>query len=367
MSAVPREVLEVRAYADGGLEVALPDQEERRLSLFPGADLPRPPRHPALGRVLGAATWDGQPVWLEERAGGPLLSELQGLPATRIARALQDLAAGLAALHGSGLAHGSVTAGRVVVRSDGRAQLIGAGAASGRVSDDLNALRDLMLSLWPADAPDAPDPGPGEPASVLSESLAGWLAYHHPETTAAPWAPPGPTVPEMALVIALEPAPEASHLDEIGFDLGPEPDGEQSRSGTAAGHTDHTRPASALYGASERRQALLGRLLAFGDLPGDPARFQGGEGQPSAAIKALIADEPLDPLPLPDGVPPLGQALEPPVIHEVERTATGESTNTRVTAALTELVSRQALAFTVAASVVAITALGALVWLLLQR
>ncbi len=366
MTELPGEVLEVRSYPTSGTEVALPEQEGVRLSLFSGAEPPRPPRHPALARVLGSATRDGEPVWVEERAAGPLLSELQGLDAVRTARALQDLASALAALHGSGMAHGGVTADRVVVRPDGRAQLIGAGVASGSVADDLAALRALMLSLWPRDAPPPPDPGPGEGASVLSESLAGWLSYHHPPVTVQPWAPPGPPVPEMALVIQLIATPESHHLDEVGFDLGPEPDGDRSTgSGTAGGHTEHTRPASTRYGASPRRQGLLGRVLAFADEAGDPDRFAGVAGRPSGVIKTLIADEPLDPLPLPDGVPPMGQAMAPPVIHEVERTATGESTNTRVTA-LTELVSRRALAFTIAGSVVVVTGAGALVWLLLR-
>lgn len=365
MSAVPAEVLEVRPYPGGGVEVALPNQEGDRLSLFMGSNAPRPPRHPGLGRVLGSAHRDGDPCWLEERAAGPLLSELQGLDVQRIATALLDLASALAALHGSGLAHGSVGAERVVVQASGRAQLIGAGATSGTVTDDLAALRTLMHDLWPQDSPPPPDPGEGESAAILSESLAGWLSYHHPTATARAWVPPGPTVPEMALVIALQPVPEASHLDEIGFDLGPEPEGDRSTgSGTAGGQTEHTRPASAHYGSSPRRQAVLGRLLAFASESGDPDRFAAATGRPSTVIKTLLADEPLDPLPLPDGVPPMGQAMAPPVIHEVERTATGESTVTRVTA-LTELVSRQALAFTVAGSVVVVTAVGALVWLLL--
>ncbi len=366
MTEVPTEVLEVRAYPGGGLEIALPDQEEVRLSLFMGADAPRPPRHPALGRVVGSASRDGQPVWLEERASGPLLSELQGLDARRTATALLDLASGLAALHGSGQAHGSVGPDRVVVRANGRAQLIGAGVSAGRVSDDLSALRSLMLALWPRDAPPPPDPGEGEAASVLSESLAGWLSYHHPDAPDRSWAPPGPELPEMALVIRLEAAPEAHHLDEVGFDLGPEPERESSAgTNTVGGLTEHTKPASARYGASPRRQAVLARLLAFAGEPADPARFAAAAGRPSTVIKTLIADEPLDPLPLPDGVPPMGQAMDPPVIHEVERTATGEHTVTRGTAFI-ELVSGRALGVTIAGSLVVVTGVGALVWLLLR-
>ena len=201
---------------------------------------------------------------------------------------------------------------------------------------------------------------------MLAESLEGWLSWHLPDTQVDHRPPPGPAVPEMALVMVLEPVPEISHLDEVVVDLGPEPMGETSSgTGTVGGLSDHTRPASARFGASPRRQDLVGRLSAFADARPDPERFGDKEGRPSNVIKGLIADEPLDPLPLPDGVPPLGQALDPPVIHEVERTATGDSTVTRVTA-LTEIVSRQALGVTLAGSVIVITGVGALVWLLLQ-
>jgi hypothetical protein len=91
-------------------------------------------------------------VWLEERKPGPLLSELSGLSAVRLASILLDLSMGLAALHGSGLAHGHVAADRVVIQSNGRAQLIAAGSESGRVTQDLDDFRALMLRLWPENA-----------------------------------------------------------------------------------------------------------------------------------------------------------------------------------------------------------------------
>ena len=55
-------------------------------------------------------------------------------------------------------------------------------------------------------------------------------------------------------------------------------------------------------------------------------------------------------------------AREPPTLHPAP---SGENTVTRGTAALTELVTGRALLFTVAGSVVVITAVGAVVWLLL--
>jgi hypothetical protein len=234
------------------------------------------------------------------------------------------------------------------------------------VTQDLDDFRALMLRLWPENAAAPPDPGEGESAAVFAESIAGWLAFHHATVVDEPWAPPGTEVPRSAEQISLQPAPPVGHLDEVRFDLGPEPEGERSTGlGTAGSQTDHTRPASSRFGTSIDRQALLGRLLAFADEKGPVDRFQNTSGRASAVIKTLIADEPLDPLPLPDGVPPLGQVVEAPIIHTVERTTTGESTVTRV-AVLTELVSQRALGFTVAGSVIVMTLLGALVWLLLQ-
>jgi len=74
--------------------------------------------------------------------------------------------------------------------------------------------------------------------------------------------------------------------------------------------------------------------------PPDPDRFSGVEGTPCHPIKKRVAEEPLDPLPLPDGISPhvppeLSAHDENTVVREVTRTATaGRRTEEITTAAL---------------------------------
>lgn len=95
----------------------------------------------------------------------------------------------------------------------------------------------------------------------------------------------------------------AATLDEVGVAMGPDHDGlglfDAPTTGTATG--EHTAGAHREERVQEgaRRTAVLAWIAA--ELPPlDPV----ADGPPCTALKRLIADEPLDPLPALDGVPP---------------------------------------------------------------
>jgi hypothetical protein len=97
--------------------------------------------------------------------------------------------------------------------------------------------------------------------------------------------------------------------DEVQPDLGPD---ERARglldrwSSTGSNDEltdDRTEAISASDLAAQGRQAMLDRLGELYQRKTLEGRFDAHEGTPCAPLQALIADEPLDPLPVPDGVP----------------------------------------------------------------
>lgn len=221
---------------------------------------------------------------------------------------LLDLAEALAALHESGRHHGAVDQEHVVISHQGRAILIGLGARDGSADADSSALRMLMAELWPPTAPPPPDPGQ-EPASVLAEALSGWLAYEFPDNTAFSLGTRSRAeTPEVGDDAETIPFRAAGAFDEVGLDVGPDRYGRglldrwatgNSLSGAHTGAIEWTRPKDDADEHVPSSGALLTRLVSPPEHPPDPARFDAVEGQPCEEIKALIANEPLEPLPLP--------------------------------------------------------------------
>ena len=75
---------------------------------------------------------------------------------------------------------------------------------------------------------------------------------------------------------------------------------------------------------------LLARLMSPPEVPPDPDRFADVEGEPCQPIKAMLAEEPLDPLPVPEGVllrPDGGELAAPPTMPQATASPTPSSTN----------------------------------------
>jgi hypothetical protein len=239
-----------------------------------------------------------------------------------------ELCRALDALDKWGLAHGFIRATHVVVGGDGKPQLIGPKASG---TPDLVQLRALLLRHWPEGEEEPPLSA--DSSLALAEELEDWTREHHPQQSpfrlgALSWEQASRPMPEAEVLEVEVDRAEESAADEVAFDLGPDPAepglldswhssslslGTETREWTMAGE------------GPERRRALVARLVSPPETPPDPDRFAGVEGIPCESIKRLVADEPLDPLPLPDGISP---HVPPELADEEVHTAVQEFTRT---------------------------------------
>ena len=276
----------VREQPGGGVEAL---REGARVTLWPGKAPGRPPEHPGLAWPIEEGWLHEQGVWLEHRPQGARLGELRDqLAPAEVELVLQHLAGALAALHEAGQHHGSVDVEHVVVSHRGRAVLIGLGQRKGSRVADKRALGLLRVELSSPSAAPPPVPGEATAASLGARSRAGTAEL--PANTE--------TIPFRT----------AGAFDEVRLDLGPDRYGRglldrwatgHSLSGAHTGAIEWTRPGNEHEEQTESSAALLTRLVSPPERPPDPRRFAAVEGQPSEEIKALVANEPLEPLPLP--------------------------------------------------------------------
>ena len=115
--------------------------------------------------------------------------------------------------------------------------------------------------------------------------------------------------------------PESQSLDEVDLPVGPDRDAlglfDAPTTGTSTGEHTHGSSVEPERGGGQRRTAVLAWIAAQdldGPAPEDPA--------PCAAVKRLIADEPLDVVPALDGTPERAAAPHSAVEGEREDTAT---------------------------------------------
>lgn len=305
------EVLVVRLVrtlpprAAGSARLVEVEEDGRRLALWPGEGPPGRPGHPALPEVLGSGVVEGELVWAELLPAGVALDEVEpGSPG--VGRALADVARALQRLHVSGRAHGGLEASCVLLREDG-GTLLGA-VGEGDAAEDRAALHELVRRWLPEAA---------EVGGELSD-LAERLDAHDPGgSLAALPRPAGERRLELLLADPLldEHTAESGALDEVAFEIGHDERGRgllDTWAGRTAPGEEATGAIDVHRDASLELTALLARLAAGVGRQADPDRFASREGVPSRALKARIADEPLDPLPVPEGLPLSGTGfLEP--------------------------------------------------------
>lgn len=299
-----RRLRVVRRHGDA-IEAVADDGEGPRVTAWPGAPPPRPPRHPSLARPLRqlVQSRDRRPLWIELRPPGALLSELPEPFLSDIGSILLDLAEGLTALHAAGLHHGRVDAEHVVIGPGGRAVLIGVGRVPGSPAQDCHALRMLMASLWPTHAA-TPPPDPGEePAEVIAEAVAGWLDSELPGHSS--FALGGRSLAFQArfqVTSEVLDAPGAERIDEVRVNIGPDAAAPGLLDPWTTGTASRSREQTAGPDAVEqpgRQLALLARLLSPSERRPKASRFDGKEAEVSQVIRRWLAEEPPDPVPLP--------------------------------------------------------------------
>ncbi len=322
----------IRAYPEGGLEVVAAEGPDLRMSLWEGPNPSRFPRHPCLGRSIATGRCKNERVWLESRPAGSLLLDLPPPRPGELAMLCAELCRALDALDKWGLAHGFIHASRVVVGGDGKPQLVGPRPSA---TSDLVQLRAFLLRHWPEG--EAEPPLSADSAHALAEELDEWTRDHHPDQSpfrlgALSWEQatrPGPDAE--VLEVEVDRAEEQA-ADEVSFDLGPDPAEPgllDSWHSSSLSHWTETREWTMAGEGPERRRALVARLVSPPETSPDPDRFAGVEGIPCESIKRLVADEPLDPLPLPDGISPhVPPELEDEEVHTVVREWTRTATGT---------------------------------------
>lgn len=359
---------ELLALSDPGPHTLAQAAEGGLVMLWTGAPPPRRPEHPGLTGVLDRGLLDGLPAWLEARPSGPALDQLAPkLHAADLALVLIEVDHALQALHQTGLHHGSLEANQVVVGPDGKPVLMGAGRfQAGSKDRDLQALTRLLRETWPV----------GHPRPKLSrqnslgQALSDWLATEYPSADstrlaelAKEWTP-GPLG---------DPLPwQSTGFDEVSLDLGPDRSSSgglldfwstnRSRSGAHTAAVEGTLPEKDLREVPGRG-ALLARLLAPPRSALDPERFGDKQGQPLQALKEVLAEEPLDPVPACEG-PRMG-ALLPPVLSEANRAPDKDATTlTSMMPIPEEVSSRMLLLFGGVALALAMGALALVIALL---
>jgi len=306
------------------LEAAPVTEPGARVTVWPG----EPPAvaagvHPLVAAPIGHGEMDGQPCWIEDRPPGIMLADLTDpLSPGVAAQIVAQMADALGALHARGHSHGHVSADRVVVALDGSPVLIGAGISAGTPEADLAATLALLDTICPEMEIPSPDSAAEIAASLREVAMSAEVSpsvLRERIELAMPAPPADPTILHLSI------AP-LGFTDEVQPDLGPD---ERVRgllerwSTTGSGDEftgDRTEAISASELAAQARRVMLARL---GDLYNRPTlsdRFQEHEGTPCEPMKSLIADEPLDPLPVPDGVTEKsGPQAEPE--HSIEVTA----------------------------------------------
>jgi len=288
----------------GAVRVVALRGDARKLVLWPGAGPVERPFHPALALLVGVGRLDGEQVWAEELPAGRLLADLDP-GAGPVASAFSDLVDALAALHALGFAHGGLDASSVVVGPEGSGHLLGA-LGEGEIDEDLRALRTL-LDRW---VPELGEPGHTSDLldlGALAIALRGREQTWPGQLTDDEQREEGPT-----LELQLD---ALGSVDEVGFDLGPD-EHERGLLDTWAGRSlSSEEPTGSVPRIEDGRGALtavLAHLAAGIARDADPDRFRAAEGRPSRAVKALLADEPLDPLPAPEGLPLTGTGFLDP-------------------------------------------------------
>jgi hypothetical protein len=288
------------------LEAAPQDEPEERVTIWPG----NPPTvpiglHPVLATPIGHGTHDDQQFWVEDRPPGCLLSDLVAAPAPHdAARIASQIAEGLAALHHRGFTHGHLDAARVVLDEDGVPVLIGAGVRPGTPEADLDAMLALCAQISPTH--------PALAASTMAELSTALRerALNSPRqgvtlTTLLAQSTITPPDTCSTLTLSLQPL---GFTDEVRVELGPD---EAERglldrwateevSGDLTG--DQTESISTTELAAQAKRVLLERVTDLYASPELALRFDKHAGASCTAMFALLTDEPLDPLPTPEGV-----------------------------------------------------------------
>jgi len=227
-------------------------------------------------------------------------------------------------------------------------------------------LCDMLGEIWPESEGGPPLEGD---FSEIKDALESYLQENHPDYApfrlgARSWdQAPRPVAESVQLEIALD-VTTGSAADEVTFDIGPDPaepgllDQWDAHSVSQATETREWTMAGA-GDLNERKRSMVARLVSPPVPLPDPDRFDAVEGSACEPIKRLLADEPFDPLPLPDGIRP---ELPPELATPREREEVEERTYTATVTRFTEVIPARALQLAIGALVAAALFLLAMIY-----
>jgi hypothetical protein len=298
------------------LEAAPVSEPGARVTIWPGTRPELPATvHPLVAMPLGRGELNEAQVWIEDRPPGALLSDLEGPLCTQeAAQLMAQVADALGALHTRGHAHGQVQPNRVIVTLDGTPVLIGAGVQEGTVEQDLKSAVAMLHGLCGSEHTPAHGSAAALAAALREMAMSATSSSNQLREQVECAMLPPPANPQR-LSIVMTPL---EYLDEVQPDLGPD---ERVRglldrwSSTGSNEDltdDRTETISASELAAQGRRVMLDRLSELYRRPTLQGRFAALEGTPCEPLKALIADEALDPLPPPDGVLRRGALIPDP-------------------------------------------------------
>lgn len=246
---------------------------------------------------------DGRRAYVERVPNGVWMSA-HAPPSELLPYVVHRVLEALAGLHRARQVHGALGTDRVWLGEDGEVVLIGRGRRGGIAGLDMVA----AVSLLPGDAEETL---PGEDAAQAAQEIARRVQGGDRARLAAWVRERLPARPAVAEQIVLTVGDDASDsADEVVPDLGPDTGSDSGEGGildrwavtTATGRTpEHTPEVTDGRGTSQQRLALTlwSKLSAPPEHPPDPERFRAIEGVASRGLRALLADEPPDALPLP--------------------------------------------------------------------
>ena len=283
----------------GDLQLGAPAlSPEERVAVWRGLP-PKPVEHEGIAPVVLAGDIDGHWAYAERVPDGVRMSA-EALPDELRRFVVAKVLDAVVALHAAGQVHGAVGPDRVILGRDGEVVLFGRGRRGGIPSMDSASAMSMLAedgeeqTLPGDDAVDAAARLAADCRDDDPERLAEWVRAH--------LGGPPSGVDQVLLSVGALPD---DGMDEVVPDLGPEMDGhgilDRWSVTTASGLMEATDEVTHGDGSGNKALAtsLWTRLAAPRQHEPPDGRFAHLDGTASRGLRALLADEAPEPLPVP--------------------------------------------------------------------
>lgn len=179
----------------------------------------RATQHPNVVSVIDGGLEDGRPFVVMELASGRTLNELvaaERMSIRRIAAVVDQILAGLAAIHAAGYVHGDIKTDNVVIEDGGRVKIIDLGLACEHSSEPRSVDEDRIISGTPQYL--APELAIGAAKSVASDLYAVGVILYELLTGTTPFAGGG-LIEVLRKQVEEEVTPPSQRSPEVNLSL----------------------------------------------------------------------------------------------------------------------------------------------------